>query len=101
MSPGQKLRQLLAGPKAILMPGAANALTARIAEEAGFRVVLFTGAGFANLELGDPDLGLTTMTEVVQPLDSWQRHQLLIVSGVPANVVRRRDHSRIFWRLAK
>ena len=66
MNPGQKLRQLLGGPKAVLMPGAANALTARIAEEAGFRVVLFTGAGFSNMELGDPDLGLTTLTEVVQ-----------------------------------
>jgi len=47
------------------MPGAPNALTARIAEELGFRVVLFTGAGFANMELGVPDLGLLTMTEVV------------------------------------
>lgn len=66
MSPGRKLRQLLAGPGAVVMPGAPNALTARIAEEAGFRVVLFTGAGFANMELGEPDLGLTTLTEVVQ-----------------------------------
>lgn len=66
MSPGRKLRQLLAGPGAVIMPGAPNALTARIAEEAGFRVVLFTGAGFANMDLGEPDLGLTTMTEVVQ-----------------------------------
>lgn len=66
MGPGGKLRQLLAEPGAVIMPGAPNALTARIAEEAGFRVVLFTGAGFANMELGDPDLGLTTMTEVVQ-----------------------------------
>src|SRR5574341_1267796 len=66
MTPGQKLRQLLTGPKAVIMPGAPNALTARLAEEAGFQVVLFTGAGFANTELADPDLGLTTMTEVVQ-----------------------------------
>ncbi len=66
MSAGRRLRELLAGPGAVLMPGAPNALTARIAEEAGFRVVLFTGAGFANMDLGDPDLGLTTMTEVVQ-----------------------------------
>ncbi len=66
MSAGRRLRELLAGPRAVIMPGAPNALTARIAEEAGFRVVLFTGAGFANMELGDPDLGLTTLTEVVQ-----------------------------------
>jgi hypothetical protein len=66
MSAGRRLRELLARPGAVLMPGAPNALTARIAEEAGFRVVLFTGAGFANMDLGDPGLGLTTMTEVAQ-----------------------------------
>ncbi|MDR7434585.1 MAG: oxaloacetate decarboxylase [Armatimonadota bacterium] len=57
---------MLKQPGAYIMPGAPNALTARIIEEAGFKVVLFTGAGFANMELAVPDLGLTTMTEVVQ-----------------------------------
>ncbi|MDR5694157.1 MAG: oxaloacetate decarboxylase [Armatimonadota bacterium] len=66
MGPGRKLREMLKQPGAYIMPGAPNALTARIIEEAGFKVVLFTGAGFANMELAVPDLGLTTMTEVVQ-----------------------------------
>jgi len=66
MSPGSKLRQLFSQPGAFIMPGAPNALTARIIQEAGFKVVLFTGAGFANTELAVPDLGLMTMSEVVQ-----------------------------------
>jgi len=62
----EKLRRLLALPGAIIVPGAPNVLTARIAQEVGFKMVLFTGAGFANMELGVPDIGLTTLTEVVQ-----------------------------------
>ena len=66
MTPARKLRAFLAEPGASIVPGASNALTARLVQEAGFKMVLFTGAGFANLEFGFPDLGLTTMTEVVQ-----------------------------------
>ena len=66
MTPARKIRALLAEPGASIVPGASNALTARLVQEAGFKMVLFTGAGFANLEFGFPDLGLTTMTEVVQ-----------------------------------
>jgi len=60
------LRQLLSDPGPIVVPGVPNALFARVAEELGFRAVLFTGAGFANMELSVPDLGLTTMSEVVE-----------------------------------
>jgi len=66
MSSGRTLRELLTGPRALVVPGVPNALIARVAEETGFPAVFFTGAGFANLEFGFPDLGLTTMTEVVQ-----------------------------------
>jgi 2-methylisocitrate lyase-like PEP mutase family enzyme len=48
----------------VLIPGAANALAARIVEAAGFGAVYVTGAGLANSYLGAPDLGLTTLTEV-------------------------------------
>jgi 2-methylisocitrate lyase-like PEP mutase family enzyme len=65
MTPARALRTLLVQPGAATVPGAANALTARLVQEAGFPTVLFTGAGFANLEFAIPDLGLTTMTEVV------------------------------------
>lgn len=51
---------------ALLLPGAANALTARIAEDLGFEAVYLTGAGLTNMQLGMPDLGLVTVTEVAE-----------------------------------
>lgn len=61
----QSLRAALDdGP--LLLPGAADALTARVLEEAGFRAVYATGAGFANAAYGWPDLGLIGMSELVQ-----------------------------------
>lgn len=49
----------------LVAPGAANALTARLIEEAGFQAVYATGAGIANSHFAMPDVGLLTMTEVV------------------------------------
>ena len=46
------------------MPGAANALFARVIEDLGFEAVYVTGAGIANMHLGAPDIGLTTLTEI-------------------------------------
>ncbi|MGD9796630.1 MAG: oxaloacetate decarboxylase [Acidimicrobiia bacterium] len=64
-SPGQRLRALLASSAPVLAPGAANALGARIVADCGFDVVYVSGAGIANWSLGVPDLGLTTMHDVV------------------------------------
>jgi 2-methylisocitrate lyase-like PEP mutase family enzyme len=64
----KKLDVLLRAGAGTLIPGAANALTARIAEQAGFEVVLLTGAGLANTYLGVPDIGLTTATEVADQI---------------------------------
>jgi 2-methylisocitrate lyase-like PEP mutase family enzyme len=58
------LRRRLTTGAGLLIPGAPNALTARIIEAAGFAAVYVTGAGLANSYLGAPDLGLTTVTEV-------------------------------------
>ena len=58
------LRRHLAPGAATVIPGAADALTARIIEATGFPLVYVTGAGVANAHLGAPDLGLTTATEV-------------------------------------
>src|SRR3954471_4617309 len=65
MSRAATLRARLAQPNILVAPGAADALTARIVEEAGFEAVYLTGAGLANAAFGLPDLGLTTLTEVV------------------------------------
>ena len=64
MSNSKLLRDLLARRHATTVPGAANALFARVIEDLGFEAVYVTGAGVANMHLGVPDIGLTTMTEV-------------------------------------
>ena len=56
----------------MLIPGAANALAARVAQTAGFDVVMLTGAGLANSFLGAPDIGLTTQTEVAAHLEAMR-----------------------------
>ena len=59
------LRKLLAAQEPILAPGAYDALTARIIEQAGFPAVYMTGFGTSASLLGRPDVGLLTMTQMV------------------------------------
>jgi len=59
-----KLKEIVARRAAVQAPGAANALFARVIEDLGFEVVYVTGAGIANMHLGAPDIGLTTLTEI-------------------------------------
>lgn len=60
------LRSLLDRPQVTIVVGAANALSARLVERAGFDCCFVTGAGLANSQFGLPDIGLVTMTEVVE-----------------------------------
>ncbi|MCS7116566.1 MAG: oxaloacetate decarboxylase [Nitrososphaerales archaeon] len=64
MNKAKDLRRLLEGPGIIIAPGATDAFVARIIESLGFKAIYVTGAGIANT-LGFPDIGLTTMNEVV------------------------------------
>jgi 2-methylisocitrate lyase-like PEP mutase family enzyme len=50
--------------RAIILPGAYDALSARLIEASGFDAVYLTGAGFANASLGVPDIGLVSVTEL-------------------------------------
>ncbi|WP_067672402.1 isocitrate lyase/PEP mutase family protein [Nocardia miyunensis] len=59
------LPDLLGPGRLTVVPGAANALTARIIEDCGFECVYVTGAGIANTHLGVPDIGLLTSTELL------------------------------------
>ncbi|HLH25444.1 MAG TPA: oxaloacetate decarboxylase [Chloroflexota bacterium] len=61
-----RLRALLARPTATLLPGAADALTARLVEEAGFEACYVTGSGIANAQFGIADVGLVSLAEVAQ-----------------------------------
>jgi len=59
------LRQLLEQPEPVLAPGAYDALSARIIEQAGFPAVYMTGFGSAASLLGRPDVGLLGMSEMI------------------------------------
>lgn len=64
-TPTGTLKQLLSKKKLIVAPGAYDALTAKLIEGAGFEVVYMTGYGTAASTLGLPDIGLLTMTEML------------------------------------
>jgi 2-methylisocitrate lyase-like PEP mutase family enzyme len=64
MTLAQRLRQ----PKALLAPGIYDALTALVAEQAGFEGLYLSGASIAYTRLGRSDIGLTTATEVADTL---------------------------------
>jgi 2-methylisocitrate lyase-like PEP mutase family enzyme len=62
------LRQRLAEPRALLAPGVYDALSALLAEQAGFEALYLSGASIAYTRLGRGDLGLTTSGEVAETL---------------------------------
>ncbi|WIV11967.1 isocitrate lyase/PEP mutase family protein [Proteiniborus sp. MB09-C3] len=59
------LRQLLNAKEILVAPGAHDALTARVIEKSGFKAVYMTGYGQAASVLGKPDIGLLSMTEML------------------------------------
>ena len=61
-----RLRELLDAPEIAVLPGCYDALSAKIVEKAGFDAVYLSGAGVSNTKLGLADLGLTTLTEMVE-----------------------------------
>ena len=66
MNPAKVLRSYLETPgKVVIAPGAYDGLSARLIAEAGFEAVYMTGGGTSASRLGQPDLGLLTMTEMV------------------------------------
>jgi carboxyvinyl-carboxyphosphonate phosphorylmutase len=83
-SPGRRLRELLAGPQPLVAPGAYDALSARMVEQAGFDVVYMTGFGTTASLIGRPDVGLLTGAEMV---DNARR----IVSAVDVPVIADAD----------
>ena len=59
------LRKALKEPRLLIVPLAYDCLMARCVEAVGFKAVFMTGAGFRRAVLGEPDIGLATMTEAV------------------------------------
>ena len=62
------LKSRLAKPDVVLAPGVYDALSALVAEQAGFEALYLSGASIAYTRLGRSDIGLTTFTEVADTL---------------------------------
>jgi len=64
-SPGARFRTAVKEEKPLQVAGAINAYTARMAEATGFRALYLSGGGVAANSLGMPDLGISTMEDVL------------------------------------
>jgi 2-methylisocitrate lyase-like PEP mutase family enzyme len=65
MMNSRRFRELLANRELLIAPAAYDALSAKMVEQAGFQIMAVTGYGVSASLLGKPDVGLTTLTEVV------------------------------------
>lgn len=65
-TPGRRLRAALEEEQPLQVAGAINAYAAMLAEASGFRALYLSGAGVANASFGLPDLGMTTLADVLE-----------------------------------
>ena len=65
LTPGARFRAALKEEKPLQVAGAINAYTAKLAEAVGFRALYLSGGGVAANSLGIPDLGISTMEDVL------------------------------------
>ncbi|HHT9952149.1 TPA: methylisocitrate lyase [Legionella pneumophila] len=65
-SQGKKLREALMKEKPLQVVGTINAYAALQAKRAGFHAIYLSGAGVANASYGLPDLGITTLNDVLE-----------------------------------
>jgi len=65
MNPRQTLKELLRRKKLLVAPGCFDGLSARLVEEAGFEAAYLSGGAVAR-SMGIPDIGLVTMSEVIE-----------------------------------
>ncbi len=66
MSTGKTLRELANARRGVLVPGAFNAMSARVIEDLGFEAIYVTGAGVTNMHLGLPDMGFMGLAEIAE-----------------------------------
>ena len=93
---GHDLRSRLAAGESVLMPGVWDALSAKLATEAGFHTVFVSGYCVSGALLGKPDLGFVTQTEmaeVAQRICTASPEAIVVVDadtgyGGPLNTVR-------------
>ncbi|MGE5334048.1 MAG: methylisocitrate lyase [Nitrososphaerota archaeon] len=65
-SPGRRFREAISAERPLQVVGAINAYCALLAEHTGFRALYLSGAGVANASYGLPDLGITTLADVLE-----------------------------------
>lgn len=66
MSTRKTLKALVEARRGVLVPGAFNALSARLIEDLGFEAIYITGAGVTNMSLGLPDQGFMGLAEIAE-----------------------------------
>ena len=64
-TPGARFRTALAAERPLQIAGTINAYAALLAQRAGFRAIYLSGAGVANASYGLPDLGMTSLDDVL------------------------------------
>jgi len=65
-SPGGRFRSAVENERPLQVAGAINAYSARLAQHAGFKAIYLSGAGVANASFALPDLGITTLNDVLE-----------------------------------
>lgn len=78
-NPGMALRKIITDPGITIMPGVYDGISARVAEQAGFKALYLTGAGASASVIGEPDIGLATMNDFA---DNARR--ITLKAGIPA-----------------
>ena len=66
LSPGARFRKALKENHPLQIVGTINAYTAMMAEKVGHQAIYLSGGGVANASYGLPDLGMTTLNDVVE-----------------------------------
>ena len=64
MSTRKKLKELVAAKRGVIVPGAFNALSAKVIADLGFEAIYITGAGVTNMWFGMPDQGFMGLAEI-------------------------------------
>ncbi|GLS16231.1 isocitrate lyase/PEP mutase family protein [Hydrogenophaga electricum] len=95
LHPARQLRQLLAAGSIVMAPGAPDALSARLVQQAGFPAIYMTGFGATATRLGQPDIGLLSQTEMTtHARDMVRAVQIPVIAdadtgyGGPSNIHR-------------
>ena len=65
MTPGKKFRDAIKNNSPLIIPGAINAYSAKLAERANHKAIYLSGSGVAAASYGLPDLGVTSLDDVV------------------------------------